>query len=102
MQTHLIALLVNGNNNVIYFNSFGVKHIPKEIKKFIGNENVITNIYRIQAYVSILWRCFCIVFNNFLLNSNVCLVIQIYYTNLIIQSVSNNWKDEKIVSGYFW
>ena len=54
MQTHLIALLVNGNNNVIYFNSFGVKHIPKEIKKFIGNENVITNIYRIQAYVSIL------------------------------------------------
>ena len=54
MQTHLIALLVNGNNNAIYFNSFGVKHIPKETKKFIGNENVITNIYRIQACVSIL------------------------------------------------
>ena len=102
MQTHLIALLVNGNNNAIYFNSFGAKHIPKEIKKFIGNENVITNIYRIQACVSILWRCFCIVFNNFLLNGNVCLVIQIYYTNLIIQSVFNNWKDEKIIAGYFW
>ena len=37
------------SNNVIYFDSFGVKHIPKEIKKFKGNKNIITNIYRIQA-----------------------------------------------------
>ena len=30
--THLIALYVNdNNNNVTYFDSFGVKHIPKEI-----------------------------------------------------------------------
>ena len=28
-------------NNIgcIYFDSFGVEHIPKEIKKFIGNKN---------------------------------------------------------------
>ena len=37
---------MNGNN-IIYFDSFGVEHIPKEIKKFIGNENIIRNIYRI-------------------------------------------------------
>ena len=43
--THWIALYVNGNN-VIYFDSFGVEHIPKEMKKFIENKNV-TNIYRI-------------------------------------------------------
>ena len=51
--THWIALYVNGNN-VTYFESFGVEHIPKEIRKFIGNKNIITNIYRIQAYDSIM------------------------------------------------
>ena len=45
--THWIALY-KYCNKVIYFDSIGVKHIPKEIKKFIGNN--ITNIYRIQAY----------------------------------------------------
>ena len=47
--THWIAFYVN-DNNVTYVDSFGVRHIPKEIKKLIGNKNVITNIYRIQAY----------------------------------------------------
>ena len=40
---------MNGNN-IIYFDSFGVEYIPKQIKKFIGNKNVITNIYIIQTY----------------------------------------------------
>ena len=35
--THWIALYVNGDK-VIYFDSFGVEHITKEIKKFIGNK----------------------------------------------------------------
>ena len=35
---------------MIYFDSFGVEHIPKEVKKFIGNKIIITNIYRIQSY----------------------------------------------------
>ena len=34
----------------IYFNNFAVEHIPKEIKKFIRNKHIITNVYRIQAY----------------------------------------------------
>ena len=33
-------------NNMIYFDSFGVEYIPKQIKKFIRNKH-ITNIYRI-------------------------------------------------------
>ena len=41
--THGITLYVS-DNNIIYFDSFGVEHIPKEIKKFIGNKNVTTNI----------------------------------------------------------
>ena len=56
--THWIALYVNGNKRTsydeIYFDSFGVGHIPKEIRKFICNKNIITNIYRIQAYDSIM------------------------------------------------
>ena len=35
--THWITLYVNGNN-IIYFNSFGYEHIPKEIEDFIGNK----------------------------------------------------------------
>ena len=48
---------MNGNN-IIYFDSFGVEHIPKVIKKFLGNKNTITIIYRIQAYNSIMCRYF--------------------------------------------
>ena len=44
--THWIALYVN-DNNATYFDSFWVVHIPKEIKIFIGNKNIIANIYRI-------------------------------------------------------
>ena len=39
--THWIALYVNGNN-IIYFDSFVVKDIPKEIKKVIVNKNITT------------------------------------------------------------
>ena len=39
--THWIALYVQ-NNDVTYFDSFGVEHIPKEIKTFIGNKKQIT------------------------------------------------------------
>ena len=46
--THWIALYVK-NNEVIYFDSFGVEHIPNEIKKIIGHKNTKTNIFRIQA-----------------------------------------------------
>ena len=45
--TYWIALYDNDNNNVTYFDSFGVEHIPKEIKKLIRSKNIITNNYRI-------------------------------------------------------
>ena len=50
--THWIALY--SLNNVTYFDSFGVEHIPKEIKIFIGNKNMQTNIFRMQAYDSVM------------------------------------------------
>ena len=39
---------------ITYLDSFGVEHIPKGIKIFIENKNIIKNIYRIQAYDSIM------------------------------------------------
>ena len=56
-----IALYVK-SNEVIYFDSFGVEHIPKEIKRFIGHKNIKTNIFRTQADNSIMCGYFCIGF----------------------------------------
>ena len=47
--THWIALHVQ-NNDVTYFDSFGVEYILKRIKTFISNKNIKTNIFRIQVY----------------------------------------------------
>ena len=41
VETHWIVLYVN-DDNATYFDSFGVEHIPKEIRRFIGNKNIIT------------------------------------------------------------
>ena len=62
--THWIFLYVN-YNNVTYFDTFGVEHIPIEIKKFIGNKNI--NIYRAQAYNSIMCGYVCIGYTDFML-----------------------------------
>ena len=43
---HQIALFIN-DNNVNYFDSFRVERIRKEIKSITGNENIVTNIYKI-------------------------------------------------------
>ena len=64
--THWIILYAL-NNNVIHFDSFGVERIPKEIKKFIENKNIITNIFRIKAYDSVMCGYFCIGFIEFML-----------------------------------
>ena len=57
--THWIALYVN-NKTVTSFDSFGVEHIPKDIKKLINNKNIIANIFRLKAYDSVMCGYFCI------------------------------------------
>ena len=54
------------NNEVTYFDSFGVEHIPKESKKFVKNKNIKRNIIRIQAYDPIMCGYFCIGFIDFI------------------------------------
>ena len=53
--------------NVKYFGSFGVEHIPKEIRKFIKNKIFVTNVYRMQANDSMMCGYICIGFINFML-----------------------------------
>ena len=67
-----------------------MEHIQKEIKKFIENKNVITNIYRIQAYDSIMCGYFCIKFIDFSLKDKLLLC----YTNLF--SPDDYDKNDKI------
>ena len=71
--THWVTLYVK-NNDITYFDNFGVEHIPKEVIKFINrpsssasqNKNIKTNIFRIQAYDSIMCGYFCIGFIDFM------------------------------------
>ena len=92
--THWIALYVL-NNGVTYFDSFGVEHIPKEIKIFIKNKIIKTNIFRIQAYDSIMCRYFCIGFIDFMLAGKTLTE----YTNLF--SPNNFKKNDDIILNYF-
>ena len=52
---------------VIYFDSFGAEHVPKEIEKFIEHKNIKTNIFRIQSNNSIMCAYFCIRFIDFMI-----------------------------------
>ena len=86
-DTHWVSLLVKPKYTV-YFDSFGIEHIPKEINKFIrckelgsavGNNDIKSNIFRIQAYDSIMCGYFCIEFINYMLKGKTLLDYIIYF-----------------------
>ena len=95
--THWVSLFVKPKyttessslERTIYFDSFGVEHIPKEINKFIGN------IFRIQAYDSIMCIYFCIKFFNYMLKGKTLLD----YTNLF--SPSDFKKNDRVIKRIF-
>ena len=64
--THWIALFCN-RNDIVYFDDFGVEHVPEEIKKFIENKNIKANIFRVQANNSVMCGYVCIGFIYFML-----------------------------------
>ena len=81
--THWVDLYVS-NNDVTYFDSFGIEHIPKEIKTFVGNKNIKANIFRIQAYDSIMCGYFCIEF-MFMLARKTLAEYQIFFHKIIFK-----------------
>ena len=80
---------------ITYFDSFGVEHILKEIKTFIENKNIKTNIFRIQTYDSIMCGYFCIGFIDFMFKGKTLTE----YTNLF--SPYNFKKNDNIILSYF-
>ena len=56
--THKVLFYVNGNT-ATYFNRFKAEHIPEEMKAFIDNKNIVANIYRVEAYDSIMYGYLC-------------------------------------------
>ena len=88
--THWIVLHAL-NNDITYFDSFRVEYNPKEIKKFIGNKSIETNIFKMQANNSIMCRYFCIGFTVFMLASKTL----IDYTGL--SSPYDFEKSDKII-----
>ena len=92
--THWIALFVK-TNEAIYFDSFGIEHIPKEINKFIGNKNIISNIFRLQTYESIMCGYFCIEVINYMFKGKTLLD----YTNLF--SPNDFQENDQIIKRIF-
>ena len=102
--THWIALFIK-TNEVIYFDSFGIEHIPKEINKLIrskelgsavgNNKKIKANIFRIQAYDSIMYGYFCIEFINYMLKGKTLLD----YTKLL--SPNDFKKNDRVIKRIF-
>ena len=83
------------NKIVTYFDSFGVEHMPKEVKKFIINKNIMANIFRIEAYDSVMCGYFCIGFIDYMLMGKSLTD----YTNLL--SLNNFKKIDNTILNYF-
>ena len=64
--THWIALFCK-KREIVYFNSFGVEHVSKEIKEFIGHKSIKANIFQVQANNLIMCEYFCIAFIDFMI-----------------------------------
>ena len=93
IRTHWIALYVN-NKTTTYFDSFGIEHIPKEIRVFMGDKDIIASIYRIQSYDSIVCGYYCIGFTDYMLKGNSLTD----FTNIFSP---NSFKKNDIILNYF-
>ena len=101
--THWVSLFVklkymtepSSSERTVYFDSFGIELIPKEINKFIGDKKIKASIFRIQAYASIMCGYFCIEFINYMLKGKTLLD----YTNLF--SPNNFKKNNRIIKRIF-
>ena len=83
------------NKDVIYFDSFGVKYIAKEIKTSINNRIIETNIFRVQSFDLVMCGYFCIEYIDFIFKGKILTE----YTNLF--SPNNFQENDDLILSYF-
>ena len=85
--THWIVLFCN-RNEIVYFDSFGVEHVPEEIKEFIGNKNIKANIFRVQANNSVMCGYFWIGFIDFMLAGKNWLILRTCFLQMTLKRMT--------------
>ena len=63
--THWVAIFIN-DDRATYFDSFGVEHLPEEVKRFLVNKDLHVNIFRVQPARSVLCGYYGIKFLDFM------------------------------------
>ena len=94
LGTHWIVLFCN-RNEIVYFDSFGVEHVPEKIKKFVGNKNITAKLFRVQANNSVMCGYFYTGFIDFMLAGKKLTD----YTNMF--SPYDFKKDDDVILSYF-
>ena len=95
MQAHIGLLYFKKKNEIVYFDSFGVEHIPEEITEFIENKNIKANIFQIQENNSVMCGYICMGFTDFMLAGKKLTD----HTNLFSQYDFK--KNDSIILSYF-
>ena len=60
-RVHWVSLFID-INAAVYFDSFEIEYIPREVSSKIKNKSITQNIFRIQSDYSIVCRFYCITF----------------------------------------
>ena len=83
-------------DEVIYYDSFGVEYVPKEIMERIENKNIKTktSIFRIQDNNSVMCGYFCTVFIEYMLNNKTFTVILIF---LVLEIFKKMMKSLRVI-----
>ena len=94
--THWFVIFVK-SSEIIYFDSFGVEYIPKEIMEKIkhSSKNIKSNIFRIQDNNSIMCGYFRISFIEYMFGNKTLT----NFTNIFSPWDFN--KNDEIIKGYF-
>ena len=83
------------NSEIIHLDSFGVEHVPEEIREFIGNKIIKTNIFRVQSNNSIMHGYFCTWLIDFMLAGKIL----VDFTSLLCPYDFE--KNDSVILNYF-
>ena len=85
--TPQIALFCR-ESEIAYFDSFGVEHVPEEIKEFIGNKNIKANVFRVQASNSMIVDIFALDSLILCLQVKNSLILPVWFLVMILKKMA--------------